>query len=172
MFFKLLLLLTLISFISANIPEKPAEEELLGITRAEVMTCAKDWVSRKIPYCQCNGAAECCGNCPYCGTTRCDCSGYVSYCWKLGHGYVTSTLPQVSTAITKNELREGDILLNVAEHVVIFGGWCDSANRTYHAYQEPGCHTNGPHYAYASCVTYPFSSNGAAFKPYRYRNIS
>jgi hypothetical protein len=34
---------------------------LLNRTRAEVMDCAKDWASRKVPYCQCSGGppSEC-----------------------------------------------------------------------------------------------------------------
>ena len=43
---------------------------------------------------------------------------------------------------------QGDIMLYAAEHVVIFGGWADSAKTKYTAYQEPGCHTDGPHHAF------------------------
>ena len=39
-------------------------------------------------------------------------------------------------------------MLYAAEHVVIFGGWADSAKTKYTAYQEPGCHTDGPHHAF------------------------
>lgn len=141
---------------------------LLGISRSDVMKRAEDWVQRQIPYCQCNGAAECCGSCPYCGTYRCDCSGYVSYCWNLGTGYSTSTLPQVATAIAKNELQPGDALLNAGHHVILFGGWADSKNATYHAYQEPGCHNSGPHHAYKAVASYP----GSDYKPYRYKHIT
>lgn len=28
-------------------------------TRSQVIACAKDWADRQIPYCQCNGPAEC-----------------------------------------------------------------------------------------------------------------
>jgi len=62
-------------------------------------------------------------------------------------------------------------MLYQAEHVVIFGGWCDAKNTTYHAYQEPGCHTAGPHYAYESCVEYPMSFSPSLFLPYRYNSI-
>jgi len=63
-------------------------------------------------------------------------------------------------------------MLNESEHVVIFAGWCDDKNTTYHAYQEPGCHTTGPHYAFESCVTYPFSEDPDKFLPYRYNSIT
>jgi len=143
----------------------------LTITRADVMSRAMDWVNRKIPYCQCNGPAECCGSCPYCGSYRCDCSGGVSYWWNAGHGYVTSTFNQITKKITKEELQEGDALLNPADHVVLFAGWYDSGKTKYWAIQEPGCHTSGPHYAFRSVVTYPFGNDNAFF-PVRYNSIS
>jgi len=144
---------------------------ILGITRAAVMACAKDWVSRAIPYCQCNGPEECCGHCPYCGSTRCDCSGYVSHCWGLSQGYTTRTLGEVSTRITKDELKEGDIMLYAADHVIIFGGWTSTQKTHYHAYQEPGCHTTGPHHAFESVTVYPNSWNPSDFLPYRFNHI-
>ena len=142
------------------------------ISRAEVMKRAQEWVEKKIPYCQCNGKAECCGNCPHCGKYRCDCSGYVSYAWDLSYGYTTETLPQVAHRIEKHELKPGDIMLNVAEHVVIFGGWADKDQNRYHAFQEPGCHTAGPHYAMKSEVPYPMDWDPSAFHPYRYELIT
>jgi len=137
------------------------------VSRSEVMSRAKQWVTQKIPYCQCNGPLECCGSCPYCSTHRCDCSGYVSWCWKLPYGYTTRSLDQVSRRIDKSQLQPGDMLLNAGSHVILFGGWADSGKTTYHAYQEPGCHNSGPHYAYASVQKYP-SSN---YVPYRYNSI-
>lgn len=147
---------------------------LRAISRAEVMSRAQSWVDAKIPYCQCAGgpASECCGNCPHCSDYRCDCSGYVSYCWDLGRGYTTDTLPEVAHPITKEELLEGDIMLYQADHVVLFGGWADASHTTYHAYQEPGCHTVGPHYAFKSVVPYPFNWNPEDFKPYRFNHIA
>jgi hypothetical protein len=145
---------------------------LKGITRDEVMTRAREWVDKKIPYCQCNGPAECCGSCPYCKDYRCDCSGYVSYTWGLPYGYNTNTLPDVSHPIEKDELREGDVLLNRGDHVILFGGWADAHNTTYHAYQEPGCHTDGPHYAYVSTTRYPSDWSPELFKPYRFDHIA
>ncbi len=59
----------------------------------------------------------------------------------------------------------------VSVHVILFGGWADHENKTYHAYQEPGCHTAGPHYAYESAIAYPCDWDPTMFKPYRYNNI-
>ncbi len=50
---------------------------LTSISRADVITRAKEWTEKKMPYCQCNGPEECCGECPYCDKYRCDCSGCV-----------------------------------------------------------------------------------------------
>jgi hypothetical protein len=95
---------------------------LHSISRAEVMDRAKEWADKKIPYCQCNGPAECCGRCEFCDSYRCDCSGYVSYAWKLSHGYTTWTLPVDAHKIAKDDLRHGDVFLDVHEHVVFFDG--------------------------------------------------
>eukprot|EP01127_Copromyxa_protea_P009792 TRINITY_DN232_c0_g2_i1.p1 TRINITY_DN232_c0_g2~~TRINITY_DN232_c0_g2_i1.p1 ORF type:complete len:201 (+),score=40.35 TRINITY_DN232_c0_g2_i1:93-695(+) len=143
-----------------------------AISRDEIMACANEWVSKKIPYCQCNGAAECCGSCPYCHTTRCDCSGYVSHCWGLTRGYTTRSLPEVAHKITKEELKPGDIMLNTSEHVIIFGGWENNKTKThYHAFQEPGCHTNGPHHAFSEVTVYPNSWDPEKFIPYRFNHV-
>ena len=138
-------------------------------SRNTTMACAIDWATRQVPYCQCNGPDECCGTCPYCGTYRCDCSGYVSYCLGLDHGYTTCTLPEVTHSISKAELLPGDIMLASTEHVVFFAGWTDASQTNYVTYQEPGCHTAGPHYASSSVVPYPFNWKPATgnFLPYR-----
>lgn len=89
-----------------------------GLNRSVIMARAQQWVDAQIPYCQCSGGppTECCGVCPYCADYRCDCSGYVSFTWELGRGYTTSTLPEVSHQISKDELLPGDVLLNAADH--------------------------------------------------------
>lgn len=142
-----------------------------GPNRAAIIACANEWCDQQIPYCQCNGPAECCGSCPYCGTFRCDCSGFVSYCMGLPYGYTTDTLPQVTHQISQGDLQPGDIMLCVSDHVVFFGGWTDSSMTNYVAYQEPGCHTSGPHYAFKSVVPYPFNWNPSCFVPYRLNSL-
>jgi hypothetical protein len=96
----------------------------------------------------------------------------VSYCLGLPFGYTTFTLPEVTHPIDKEELQPGDIMLCQSEHVVFFGGWTDASHASYVAYQEPGCHTQGPHYAFKSIVPYPFNWNPSCFLPYRSNTIS
>lgn len=141
-------------------------------SRSAIIDCAKRWVADKVPYCQCNGPQECCGDCPYCGSTRCDCSGFVSNCFGFSKGYTTFTLPEVTHKISKGELQPGDIMLCVSDHVVFFGGWSDASQTHYVAYQEPGCHTTGPHYAMMSVEPYPFSWNPSCFVPYRLNGLA
>jgi len=125
---------------------------------ATVISRAQVWVTAQVPYNQ--GAT-------YDGYRE-DCSGFVSMAWGIGGpGKTTSTLPEVSHAITKDELKEGDVLLDTAEHVVIFGGWTNAAKSEYMAYEEtkPGEGT------VKRATPYPYWYNTAAFKPYRYNNL-
>jgi hypothetical protein len=154
---------------ASYMPQAPAD--MPSPTREEVMKCAMSWAQQRVAYCQCNGPVECCGTCPHCATTRCDCSGFVSYCWGFRVGYTTRTIPQIAERITKSQLRKGDVMLYEADHVVFFGGWTDASNSTYLAVQEPGCHTVGPHYAFAQSTVYPFNWMPQMFVPYRYKNI-
>eukprot|EP00388_Colpodella_angusta_P001335 GDKJ01004298.1.p1 GENE.GDKJ01004298.1~~GDKJ01004298.1.p1 ORF type:complete len:241 (+),score=12.48 GDKJ01004298.1:72-794(+) len=152
--------------------EAPPVNELGAVpNRDQIIACAQNWVDREVPYCQCNGPEECCGSCPYCGTFRCDCSGYVTYCLQLPAGLNTNSLPLYATAITKDELQKGDFMDCVGDHVVFFAGWTDSSKTAYVVYQEPGCHTDGPHHAFKSVTTYPFGTN-TCFKPYRRESLA
>ena len=54
-----------------------------------------------------------------------DCSGYVSRAWGTGH-YTTRTLPGISTAVSWNNLRRGDVLNKEGSHVALFYSWSDT----------------------------------------------
>jgi len=128
------------------------------IDGSSMISRAAVWVANRVPYNQ--GAT-------YQGYRE-DCSGYVSMAWELSKpGYTTQTLPSVSHPISKGQLKPGDILLNRAEHVVLFGGWANSAQTEYVAYEEtrPGEGTvkrNTP---------YPYWYSQSSFLPYRSNNI-
>jgi len=127
-------------------------------TRANIISRAQVWVTNKVPYDQ--------------GRTydgyREDCSGYVSMSWALSKpGLTTQTLPSVSKKITKADLLEGDVLLYTAEHVVLFGGWSNTAKTEYIAYEE----TNPNEGTVKRVTPYPYWYNTADFLPYRYNSV-
>lgn len=50
-----------------------------------------------------------------------DCSGFVTRCWGIeSQKYGTATLPQISVEIPLSQIKPGDILNKVSDHVVIF----------------------------------------------------
>ncbi|MCZ9338754.1 C40 family peptidase, partial [Streptomyces sp. TRM76130] len=112
---------------------------LSGTTRAQIIARAQKWVDAKVPY---SVSAY------WSDGYRQDCSGYVSMAWGLPANEWTGSLAKYADRVTKAELQPGDILLfhNVADpargsHVVIFGGWTDSARTRYVAYEQTPPHT-------------------------------
>lgn len=118
---------------------------------------------------------------------RKDCSAFVSMAWGTFHsdnrtGYTTWSLHPssgygVTEAISKSELKPGDILLiTPAEngknygHVGIFEKWANSA-KTQWVILEQAYSTGG---TARRTIGYPYSpsSNGAKYKPYRYTRIT
>lgn len=139
-----------------------------NVNRVQIEVCAALWVFTQVPYCQCNG--DCYGNCPFCDTYRCDCSGFVSYCWQTSQAFSTFTLPEVSYQISQGDLELGDVLINNNPnyaHAVIFAGWTDDTQTYYNAYEEI------PPQAHYGSVPYPYWSDydPSEFIPYRYNNV-
>jgi cell wall-associated NlpC family hydrolase len=77
------------------------------ITRAEVISRAKNWWDRKVPYSQTAYAWDVNKGKKY----RTDCSGFVSMAWKLTSSRTTSTLDGVATRISWANLKPGDMIL-------------------------------------------------------------
>jgi len=128
------------------------------ISRSTIISRAQKWVNEKVPYNQ-DGHHD---------GYREDCSGYVSMAWNISKpGLTTQTLPRVSHKITKDELQHGDVLLNEAEHVVLFGGWTDTSHSHYIAYEEtkPGEGT------VKRMTPYPYWYNTVEFVPYRLNEV-
>lgn len=125
------------------------------VARDAIISRAQAWVDAKVPYNQ--------GG--YYHGYREDCSGFVSMAWELKSSMTTQTLPQVSHRISKAELKPGDVLLDEAEHVVLFGGW-SGGDSHYVAYEEtrPGEGT------VKRVTPYPYWYNQAAFIPYRFNS--
>jgi len=136
----------------------PIPEPSVGcLSRSTMISRGEKWVKAHVPYNQ-HGTHD---------GYREDCSGFVSMCWELSKpGLTTSTLPSVSHKIKKGDLKPGDVLLNVHEHVVLFKGWTDSKHTHYTAMEEtrPGEGT------VERVTPYPYWYNQAAFVPYRYKN--
>jgi hypothetical protein len=98
---------------------------------------------------------------------RRDCSGYVSMALGLdGPGLNTAGLAARSTAITKADLRPGDLLINTAPnlqgHVVLFERWADSLMTRYYGYEQSG--DGGTHHR---TIPYPYFGD-YPMTPYRF----
>jgi cell wall-associated NlpC family hydrolase len=65
--------------------------------------------------CTCRGGHWCLRR----DVTGVDCSGFVSQCWKSGY-YQTSRLGEISTTISKSDLKPGDALNLSNNHVLLF----------------------------------------------------
>jgi cell wall-associated NlpC family hydrolase len=95
------------------------------------------WAGNPVPYLSSNEPATL-----FDGYRR-DCSGYISMALGLpGPGLNTSGLAARATAITRDQLQPGDLLINTAPnlrgHVVLFERWADPARTRYWAYEQTG----------------------------------
>jgi hypothetical protein len=125
--------------------------------RRQILARAEHWVAQRVPYNQ--GAWH--------EGYRTDCAGYVSMCWGLRDSLVTSTMPQISHRIAKEDLRAGDVLLNTdvaTGHVVVFDRWADYAHNSYVGYEL--CPQGTLHHV----IPYPYYSGLGVYEPYRYTN--
>jgi hypothetical protein len=127
----------------------------LSRLRRDILARAEHWTEQHVPYSQ-----E-----VWHEGYRTDCSGFVSMCWGLRDSMVTSTLPQISHRIAKEDLRAGDILNNTdvaTGHVVLFDRWADYAHSTYVGYEL--CPQGTIHHV----LPYPYYPGFGDFEPYRY----
>ncbi|MFD8835348.1 peptidoglycan-binding protein [Streptomyces griseofuscus] len=132
-------------------------------TRNAIIKRAKSWVTAKVPYSMGRYWTD---------GYRQDCSGYVSMAWGLNSNQWTGSLAKYGVKIKKSQLQPGDMLLfhNTANpqngsHVVIFGGWTDSAHTHYKVYEQTPPHTR------SRTTPYPYWSNAGKYVPYRYRGL-
>ncbi|WDO08185.1 peptidoglycan-binding protein [Streptomyces murinus] len=133
-------------------------------TRNAIIKRAKSWVTAKVPYSMGRYWTD---------GYRQDCSGYVSMAWGLNSNQWTGSLAQYGVKIKKSQLQPGDMLLfhNTANpqngsHVVIFGGWTDSAHTHYKVYEQTPPHTR------SQTTPYPYWSNAGKYVPYRYKGLA
>ncbi|GAA3162337.1 hypothetical protein GCM10010451_07950 [Streptomyces virens] len=143
-------------------PASPARAPL--ISRADIIERARSWVAQRVPYSVRSYWSD---------GYRQDCSGYVSMAWKLPGNEWTGSLGKYAERITKDELQPGDMLLfhNASDphngsHVVLFGGWTNSARTHYVAYEQTRPHTR------RATTPYAYWSNSARYVPYRYLGVT
>ncbi|AJP02170.1 membrane protein [Streptomyces cyaneogriseus subsp. noncyanogenus] len=148
----------------SGVPRPTSGVVIPATTRAQIIERAQTWVTAKVPYSMTAYWSD---------GYRQDCSGYVSMAWSLPGNEWTGSLGQYADRITKEELQPGDILLfhNPADpqngsHVVIFGGWTDSAHTQYTAYEQTPPHTR------RQTTPYAYWSNSASYLPYRYKGLT
>src|SRR5262245_49493887 len=119
-----------------------------AITRSEVISRAQFWVGKPFPYDQGARAADQDGL-----LYRTDCSGFVSMALHISPqwgGPTTDGLPSYATAINKDDLMPGDIVMapivwnathtaKVSEgHVILFESWSNPQHTAYNAYEFGG----------------------------------
>ncbi|MFF7211843.1 hypothetical protein ACFZAU_15135 [Streptomyces sp. NPDC008238] len=119
-------------------PAPPKSVQGGTIYRNEVIARAKDWYNRNIQYSQSAYATDVDGDHTY----RTDCSGFVSMTWHLTSSLTTETLPNVSTQISKADLRPGDALNDFSDHAVLFAGWKNQDEGTFYYYAEGSTSTD------------------------------
>jgi hypothetical protein len=73
----------------------------------------------------------------------------------------------VSHIIPAADLLPGDMILDPAEHVILFAGW-HTGNSVFYGYQEAGCSTSIPIAAYG---LNPWPMQWVKFSPYRYNKL-
>ncbi|MHB9004343.1 MAG: cell wall-binding repeat-containing protein [Coriobacteriia bacterium] len=157
-----------IAFVAAFVLAVPSVAPALS--RSTILARAARWVQLGVPYSQSS----------YFEGYRTDCSGYVSMAWALTYNGQPTSLstagldaPNVSVAITKNDLQPGDMILRPNDqpgapygHAVIFAGWADVARTTYYGYHESSS-KNGAVYV---TIPYPFY-NETGFAPRRFVGV-
>lgn len=132
------------------------------ITRDEIISRTDGWVEAGMPYSRKDYAPDGDGH-----TYRQDCSGFVSLALHADRSYSTRTIHEVSTTITKDELRPGDYLNSEDHHVVLFLGWANEDRTRYHAREASS--TKGG--TLERTVPYPYYSRESTYVPMRYVNV-
>ncbi|MER6392847.1 FG-GAP-like repeat-containing protein [Streptomyces sp. NPDC001523] len=143
------------------------------VSRQQAVDRAKDWAVNAVPYSR-NGL-----NSPYSwysdaatgGRYRQDCSGLISMAWQLPESRNTWSLREVSTQISRSELKPGDALNNIDTHVILFAGWKDQAAGTFYFYSESGRSVPTQRYVGDFNARMLSGHPTSGYKAYRYNKI-
>lgn len=133
------------------------------IQRDAVMTRAKDWNTRNVPYSQSATAWDVNHGKRY----RTDCSGFVSMAWKLKTSKTTWTLDDVSHVINWNDLLRGDALIRPHHHTMLFDKWVNADTKADFWIYEEGSTASDMNHRQVHVVTV----RNTGFAPYRYDSI-
>jgi MYXO-CTERM domain-containing protein len=169
--------------------DEPIGSTSQGLSTADAISRAEQWVAAKLLYCQSangkpDGDTACASVCtresnaewdPY----RSDCSGFVSWAWDLpAPGRVTGEFApyetDITTVIQASDLRPGDAAnRNSGGHIVLFEKWTTVGSEAMFM-EEPGCDSSTPYaHEFTSAVTLDGSNitiayEGEAFTAIRY----
>jgi hypothetical protein len=165
--------------LAAPDPEQTAvaEEAVVGgaITRTEVLNRAQNWYNRKasLTYNSSRAAGTLVSDVDGAHFYGPDCSGYVSMAWHLNPGSAgglnTSSLPSVSIAISRSDLKPGDILDYPAQHVILFDAWeADHVHFSYYSFgSTPLVHVTHVSFNDSTLSGWPTAN----YQAYRYKSI-
>lgn len=172
----------------------PVQAHAAVTTRSAVISRARTWVLKQVPYSQSRFATVDGTLVPSTEPTatqrllgyRTDCSGFASMAlgFKSAKGYPlslsTATLDNVLVRIRKKDLRPGDVILRPKNlildgkpvlygHAVVFAYWADAAHTRYVGYHESGSNRGTIRSVIDWGVSGFYSAGG--FAPYRYPGI-
>jgi hypothetical protein len=153
----------------------PPAPPLPPISRPEVLARAWSWVDRQVHYLTADGGHPEQALDPDGLAYRTDCSGYVAMAWRAGIQPSTADFDVLGDQISPTDLLPGDALLwkglggygPDGGHVLLFGGWADTAGRSYLAYELAGGRR-----AQLCALRYPYRDGSDRYVPWRYRGIT
>lgn len=135
-------------------PAAPGSVDDIDAFAKTTLDRALEWVKIKMPYCGGSNHGTdylCGGTCVRTGIHassvwdpyRTDCSGFVSWSWKLpAPGRITTDFAPFNNAVTTvikvDELRPGDALNNET-HIILFGGWANAEHTKARLLEEYDC---------------------------------
>ena len=131
-----------------------------AITRSEILSRAKRWADREVPYSQS----------AYYDGYRTDCSGMASMAWKLDRSYTTRSLAPHGVRIHRDELQPGDMLLKYDYHAMIFYKWANAEHTWYWTLETSG----GMGHAGSRLTRYPYwgHDNVYAYRPKHIQEVN
>lgn len=89
--------------------------------------------------------------------------------WNLSQSYTTTSLPTITTAISKSDLAAGDIILKSGTHGTIFDKWVDTSRTKYWGYEQSS--SKGAVYREINYPYFNINSTDTSYVPRKYKDI-